>query len=660
MNKVVVTFLPDDKKVVVEKGTNLLSAALSAHIHLNSSCGGDGVCGKCRVFVKTGAVHAEPSGRIRPEERRIGAHLACQTLVESDCVVEIPPESRLDMSVLSKEELALRLRGIYAPSEDVQEAARPVREDFAFQPLVEKFYIQLPAPDFNDKLSDLERVERAVQEKIGDVPLHTGLANLRRLGELLRTSSWNVTVTVAAKGPAFEILAIEPQDTSEKNFGLVFDIGTTTITGQLVDLKKKEILGTKATYNRQATFGSDIITRIIYAQAPDGLEKLHHAVVDVLNEMTEALTDECRVDLNDVTCACVAGNTTMIHLLLRIDPSHIRKEPYVPTANFISGLKAAEAGLKINPHGALYCVPGVSSYVGGDISAGVLSCGLFRSADLQLLIDIGTNGEIVLGNAEWLISCAASAGPAFEGSGMKSGLRAVKGAIQGVSVDRKSLDVTYTTIGGDTPRGLCGSGYIDLVTQLLGAGVVDKNGKLNRNKTSKRLRPGDAGYEFVVVFADEKGLAEDIVLTDADLDNFKRAKAAIYSAVSLLIRHMGLSVQDIRNIFIAGGFGTSLNVESAVATGLIPDLPRDKYVFVGNSSLAGAREYLFSRRAAGACDKIAANITYFELSTDAAYMDEYMAALFFPHTDMTRFPSVKYEKDEGPVTPSALKPRPCL
>ncbi|MDD5537541.1 MAG: ASKHA domain-containing protein [Candidatus Omnitrophica bacterium] len=642
MDKCIVTFLPDNKKVVVDRGTSLLSAALTAHIHLNSSCGGDGVCGKCRVLVKAGKVHAEPSGRISPEERKAGVSLACQTLAESDLTVEILPESRLDLSALSREELALRLRGIYAPAEDVQEA-RPglAQEVFAFQPLVEKFYFQLPAPDFNDKLSDLERVCRAVQEKIGEAPLHTGLANLRKLGELLRASSWNVTVSVAAKGPVYEILTIEPGDGSRKNFGLVFDIGTTTITGQLVDLTQKKVLGTKATYNRQATFGSDIITRIIYAQAADGLEKLHHAVVDVLNEMTESFIDEHKVDLNDVTCVCVSGNTTMIHLLLRIDPSHIRQAPYVPTANYIPVVKAAEAGLKINPHGALYCLPGVSSYVGGDITAGVLSCEIFKSKDLELLIDIGTNGEIVLGNNEWLISCAASAGPAFEGSGMTCGLRAVRGAIQAVTVDPKSLDVKYTTIGGDKPRGICGSGYIDLVTQLLAAGVVDKNGKLNRQKTHQRLRPSASGYEFVVVFGPQAGMDSDIVLTDADLDNFKRAKAAIYSAAALLVRHMELNVGDIRKVFIAGGFGTSLNVESAVFIGLIPDLPRERYAFVGNSSLAGAREVLLSREAAQACDRIAGNITYFELSTDAAYMDEYMAALFFPHTDMARFPSVK-------------------
>ncbi len=643
MEKYVVSFTPDNKKVVVDRGTTILAAAISAHIHLNSSCGGDGVCGKCRVIVRSGSVHAESSGRISPEERKRGLHLACQTLVESNIEVEVPPESRLDLTGLSQEELELRLRGVYSKAEDTTEV-KPLLGDglFKHEPLVAKFYFELPRPNFDDKLSDLERVTRAIEEKIGDTPVVTGLANIRRLGPLLRSSDWKVTVTLAWKGGIVELVSIEPQDRSKSNFGLVFDIGTTTISGQLVDLDQKKILGTKVTYNRQATFGSDVITRIIYAQVGDGLEKLHHAVVDVMNEMIEAFVDETKIDLNDVTCVCVAGNTTMMHLLLRVDPTYIRQEPYVPTANIIPVLKASEAGVKINPHGLLYCLPGVASYVGADVTAGIVACGLDRSKGVNLLIDIGTNGEIVLGNSEWLMSCAASAGPSFEGSGMTSGMRAIRGAIQTVKIKERSLDVAVTTIGGDKPRGLCGSGYIDLVAQLLNRGVLDKNGKVNRSVRHKRVRESNSGYEFVVVFSEESGADDDIVITDADLDNLKRAKAAIYSGIAILVRHMDMKMDDINKFYIAGGFGTSLNIESAVQIGLLPDLPKDKFVFVGNSSLAGARQGLLSRQALSTLDEVSRNVTYFELSTDLEYMDEYMAALFFPHTDLNRFPSVRY------------------
>ena len=643
MEKHIVIFYPDNKKVVVDPGTTILAAAISAHIHLNSSCGGDGVCGKCRVIVRSGSVETQPSGRLTPDERKRGVYLACQTLIGSNIEVDIPSESRLDLSALSKEELELRLRGVYSKAEDIAEAMPLLGEGlFQYGPLVVKSYFELPKPNFNDKLSDLERVQRAIEEKTGQRNIFTGLANIRQLGPLLRASSWNVTVGLAQKGDAIEIISIEPRDRSKNNFGFAFDIGTTTVSGSFVDLNLKKVMGTKAAYNRQATFGSDVITRIIYAQAEDGLEKLHHAVVDLINEMIEFFIDEFKVDLNDVTCTSVAGNTTMIHLLLRMNPKHIRQEPYVPTANILPVLKAADVGIKINPHGLLYCLPGVASYVGADITAGVLSCDMHRTKETNLLIDIGTNGEIVLGSSEWLMSCAASAGPAFEGSGMSCGVRAVRGAIQAVKINDIALDAIVSTIGSDKPRGICGSGYIDLVSGLLKHGALDKNGKINANVRNKRIRKCKSGYEYVVSYSHETAIGQDIVITDADLDNLKRAKAAIYSGISILVRHMDMAINDIHTIFIAGGFGTSLNIESAVAIGLIPDLPRERFIFVGNSSLAGARQALLSCQALKTAEEVSKNITYFELSTDPKYMDEYVAALFFPHTDSGLFPTVNY------------------
>jgi len=643
MDKCKVLFIPDNKTVVVERGTTLLAAAISCHIHLNAACGGDGVCGKCKVIVKKGAIHSEPSGKITLEERKRGVHLACQTLVESDMEVEIPHESRLDLSALSSDELNLRLRGVFADAEDIFEAKPRLGDDiFSYAPLVSKFYLEILKPSFDDKTSDLERVTRALEEKIGRAPLLTGLANIRKLGVLLRSSDWKVTVAVSHKGNVPEIISIEPGDRADKNFGFAFDIGTTTISAQLVDLNKRAILGTKATYNRQATFGADVISRIIYAQEGDGLEKLHHAVVDVINEMIESFVEECHVDLNDAMCLSVAGNTTMIHLLLRIDPTSIRQEPYVAVANLVPVLKASEVGVKINPKGLIFCIPGVSSYVGGDITAGVVACDMHESKDINLLIDIGTNGEIALGNADWMVSCAASAGPAFEGSGLACGLRATRGAIETVKLKKDTLEVEACTIGNHKACGICGSGYIALMSELLRCGVLDKNGKINRTIKNKRVRSGDNGYEFVIIFKEDAGVKEDIVITDADLDNLKRAKAAIYSGIAILVRHMEIDFNQIKKIFVAGGFGTSLNIDSSVEIGLLPDVGKEKYVFVGNSSLAGARQSLLSTQASKICDEVSKNITYFELSTDPQYMDEYMAALFFPHTDMSRFPSVKY------------------
>ena len=646
-NKCTVTFFPDRKEVVVDAGTTVLSAALSAQIPLASSCGGEGVCGKCLVSVKAGKV--EVCGRAKGPVRggAPGTVLACQALVMSDLNVEIPPEARLDVSAPAGEDMDLRCKGLF---ERIEEAAtpegRPQERAAELAPVVTKVYLELPPPDLNDRLSDFERVCRGVAQKTGVEVVPSGLANIRELGPLLRSCDWKVTVTVLHGAENARIMAIEAGDRSAHHYGFVFDIGTTTISGQLVECRQGRVLGTKVTTNRQATFGSDVITRIIYAQAPGGLERLHAVVVDAMNEMIEAFCREHGVDLNDVSAVSVAGNTTMIHLLLKIDPKHIRQEPYVPVANVVPQVRAADAGIKIGPHGVLLCAPGVSSYVGGDITAGVLACGLHRSADVCVLIDIGTNGEIALGNNEWMISCAASAGPAFEGSGMSCGLRAVRGAIQACRIDPKTHEVTFQTIGGDKPRGLCGSGYIDLVRVLLETHLLDKNGKFHQETRTKRLRRGTDGWEFVVAWQKEAGVDHDITVTEADLDNLKRAKAAIYSGLATLLRHMDMTATDVKKIYLAGGFGTALDIESAVQIGLAPDVERSRFVFMGNTSLAGARLRLLHWELIQETQAAAANMTYFELSTDPQYMDEYMAALFFPHTDTTRFPSAAYAQQK--------------
>jgi len=641
MEKFKVTFYPDNKVVEVEKGKTILSAAISAGVYINSSCGGDGVCGRCKVILKKGQVTSLPTGRINLEERKQGIHLACLTVVQSDLEVEILPESRVDFEKTSSEDLELRLKGLYSASEEIEPAEPALKSGiFVHSPLATKLYLELPKPSLEDRISDLERLYRQIRS-LNDIPvMQTGLSNIRRLGELLRLSDWKVTVTLGKRNDTTEIVLVESQDTTDKNFGVCFDIGTTTISAQLVNLNNKKVLGTRATYNTQANFGSDIISRIVYAQKEEGLEKLHHAVIDSMNQMIHELIEENKVDLNDVNCMLCAGNTTMIHLLLRVDPTYIRREPYVPTANFVPAIRAAEAGLKINPRGLLSCVPGVSSYVGGDTVAGVLSCGLYKEKDLSILIDIGTNGEIVLGNMEFLISCAASAGPAFEGSGVCCGMRASNGAIQKITINPKDFSVSFATIGNARPRGICGSGYIDGISAMLSAGIIDKSGKI-KVKNSDKVRDGEYGKEFVLVFKQDADSSKDIVIAEADIENIKRAKAAIYSATSTLVKHMGLEFSSVKKIFIAGGFGTYIDMNSAIKIGLLPDLERKKFIFVGNSALAGARQMLLSYEAMKQADEIARKITYHELSVEPAYMDEYMAALFFPHTDLTKFPSLK-------------------
>ncbi|MFQ5681414.1 MAG: ASKHA domain-containing protein, partial [Candidatus Omnitrophota bacterium] len=490
----------------------------------------------------------------------------------------------------------------------------------------------LPPPNPQDRLSDLERLYRAIRQ-VKDVPImQTGLANIRHLGSLLRSAEFKVTVTLGNRNGTTEIVLIEPGNTADRNFGVAFDIGTTTISGQLVGLNDKKALGTKATFNQQATFGSDIITRIIYAQKEEGLERLHHAVIDGMNEIIREFVQENNLDLNNLTCCLCAGNTTMVHILLRVDPTYIRRDPYVPTANFVPVIRAQEAGIKIKPRGLLGCVPGISSYVGGDITAGVLACGLDTEDKVCLLIDVGTNGEIVLGNREWMVSCAASAGPAFEGSGVCCGMRASSGAVQRVKIDgdgesNGGYRVDLSVIGGGPARGICGSGYIDLIAAMLARGIIDKSGKINEAKTANNgyvRRGGNGERQFV--------LRDDVYISEADIDNIKRAKGAIFAAAATLVKYMGLTFDDVHKVFIAGGFGNYLDIESAVAIGLLPDIPRERFRFVGNSSLAGAREIMLSAQAMRKAEDIARKVTCVELSEETGYMDEYVAALFFPHT----------------------------
>lgn len=621
MQKFKVTFYPDGKSVEVIKDTTILSAAISCGVSINSVCGGDGVCGKCKVIVR------------KPEEEKKNISLACLTMVHSDLEVEVPLESRMNLDT--------SLKDIYAGSEEVEsKEAVLTNKVFKHSPLSVKLYLELPKPDLNDSLSDLDRLYRAINQA-QDLPLiQTGLANIRKLGELLRDSDWKVTVVLGKRDNGVELLLVEPGDTSAENFGLAFDIGTTTISGQLVDLNNSRVLGTRATYNKQATFGADVITRIIYAKKEDGLEKLHDAASITMNQMIKDLASEHKVDLNDITCIVCTGNTTMIHLLLRVDPTYIRREPYIPTVNFPPVLRASEAGININPRGLLYCVPSVASYIGGDTTSGVLSSGLYKEKDLSILIDIGTNGEIALGNQDFLIAAAASAGPAFEGSGVACGMRASAGAIQSVKINPKDLSVSYDTIGNTKPVGICGSGYISIISEMLSGKIIDKGGKI-KIENNKRIRLTDSGREFIVAFKEEADASADIVITEADIENLKRAKAAIYAATAILIKHMSFEVSDVKKVFIAGGFGTSLDIESAIKIGLLPDLERKRFNFIGNSALAGAKQMLLSYQADKESEDIARKITYFDLSLDPKYMDEYMAALFFPHTNLQRFPSLK-------------------
>lgn len=633
MEKFKVTFYPDNKTVEVERNRTVLSAAISAGIYINSACGGDGVCGKCRVILKKGVLASPSTGALSKEEAQQNIYLACLATFESDAIIEVPKESRIEFEV-SKTSAA----GEGERAEEIELPGSPDGREGKLLPLCEKIPIELAPPTATDNISDLDRIFRQLESSGKLVSPTTALVNVRALPRLLRDADWKVTATVARRRTRSEIIQFEAGDTRSRNLGIAFDIGTTTVSGQLIDLTSGCVVGTKAAYNRQAAYGPDIITRIIYSQKREGLRILHEAVADTLNLIIDGFVREHSLDLNTITCAFVAGNTTMMHLLLQVDPRHIRRDPYVPAFSSFPGMRAQEVGVFINPRGLLFIAPGISSYVGGDVTAGILACAMDTAEELSLLIDIGTNGEIVLGNKEFLIATSASAGPAFEGSGQGCGMRSAAGAVQKVRFGTDGA-LAVDCIGDAPARGICGSGYIDAVAGMLMSGIADKNGRMNDDPKGRVRRTGE-GAEFVLARKGESGAVKDIVISEADIENIKRAKAAIYSAVSVLVRKMSFSITDIKKIYVAGGFGTSLDIEKAITIGLLPDADRSVFSFIGNSSLAGSRQMLLSEEMFRVSGQVAARTTYLELSGDHEYMDEYIAALFFPHTDERRFPTV--------------------
>jgi len=601
---------PDVKEIAVVKGTDLLTAAIKAGIVLNASCGGEGLCGKCGVVINGKKV------------------LACDTIVEQDVEVAIPAES-----------LEIHEKGSPAAEEFTKGVLLKREAAYPHFPVVGKKYLKLPQPTAYDNANDLDRVYRELARTIDILHVSTRLASVKFLSETLRESDFEVTVTFGYKEGGYEVIAFEPGDTTAQNYGFAFDIGTTTVVGQLVDLNTREILGTRIAFNKQAVYGSDIIARIIFASVPEGLDKSHKAVVANINEIIGDLTASCKVSLGDIYAIMCAGNMTMMHLLLKIDPSSIRRPPHIPTTSVFSAIHSSEIGIDLNPRGLVWFLPGVSTYVGGDIVSGILACGISDNDGLSMLVDIGTNGELVLGNKEWMIGAAASAGPAFEGSGLSCGMKAVKGAIQKVDIDGK-FDVSCDVIGGAKPLGICGSGYIDLLCRMLERGIIDKSGKINDNIKSRRVRRGEAVTEFVIAFGSGSAASKDIVINEDDIENLKRSKGAIYSAIISLLAKVGKDITELKRIYVAGGFGNYLNIENSIAIGLLPDIDRSIYEFIGNSSLAGARMALLSKEAFQRTEAIAKNITYIDLSAEPAYMNEYVASLFFPHTDLWRFPSV--------------------
>lgn len=523
------------------------------------------------------------------------------------------------MSVINQEDIILRNR---------------VLVDTDIDAMSHKLYIELDQPSLLNNQADVDRLLAALPKRYID-RVAVPLSLMNRLGEVLRSADWKVTVTLARYGKAWQLIEIEPGDLRNQHFGLAVDLGTTTIVGYLVDLTTGKNLSTAADFNGQMHYGMDILTRIYLAGTPEGRKQLQGAVVDTINSIITRLVQDQNIGQQQISAITVGANSTMIHLLLGLDPSRICMAPYIPLVNLPGSVKASEIGLAINTHAPLYCLPGIGSYVGGDVIGGILASEIHKKSELALFVDIGTNGEMVLGNKEWLVACAGAAGPALEGDVAHNGMRAEPGAVYKVRIDPETKRVNYQTIAGKKPLGICGSGLIDCLAELLLAGIIDRAGKFRSTKK-----------EFVVVSASESATGKDITFTQTDIDNIMRTKGAVNAALETLMEGVGCQLSDIETFYAAGAFGHYLDLESAITIGLYPDLPRSKMIRLGNSSGEGARLVLISNSCQKDVERIAGTITYFELNAKEEFMNRFVGSKFLPHTNLDYYPTVKQKMIE--------------
>jgi uncharacterized 2Fe-2S/4Fe-4S cluster protein (DUF4445 family) len=608
-----VRFLPADLTVEVPPDSLIHEAAIRAGLHaLELPCGGLGTCGQCLV-------------ELPDENDRLV--LACQTKVTKDLVVRLCENSDLAMRVVGDSHFL------------VNEDLLPDRASLS--PLSKSLRLNVPPASIEEHYSDWTRLVREITRIEGPQPLQAPLAVLRDVAASLREQDGNVTVALEERGTTLHVRSIHAGHAAARMLGLAIDIGTTTVAVQLVVLDTGGVLATRTSYNSQIRRGADVISRIDYARNEERLAELRTMVLETIKGLITELTGAAQVRPDEMRSAFVAGNTATIHLLLGLSPQHIRKTPYVPTVNPVRVLTAQEVGLAIDPEAVVECAPGVGSYVGGDITAGLLCTDFAVNRDeVHLFLDIGTNGEIVIGNADWMVACACSAGPVFEGSGIKCGMRASEGAIEHVELGPGDGSVRYRVIGGGVPAGICGSGLICLLGELFKRGIVDQSGRLNPDACPERIVRKENRLAFVFESGSHTVSGEDLTITEADIENLIRTKAAIYAACSLVLESVGLDWSAISRVYIAGGFGRYLQVADAVLIGMLPDLPHGRFRYIGNSALTGAYIALLSREHRRKLAGIAAGMTYMDLSSDPRSMDSYVKAMFLPHTDMERFPTV--------------------
>jgi uncharacterized 2Fe-2S/4Fe-4S cluster protein (DUF4445 family) len=619
-----VTFFPSYRKVEVEKGATILEAAQKANLNMNVVCGGQGKCGKCVVFRKSGETSFDVEKfRIffTSDELQRGACLSCQTKVLGDLIVEVP-----ERTLIQEQKILVESVGVEAP----------------LLPSVKKYYLVLTPPTLEDPSPDLTRLLWQIEKQGGPQvrSIFAPLPILQDLSRLLRKCEWNVTATVAMVPGGYRLIQVEGSDTTDRLYGAAIDLGTTTIVATVRNLKDGSIAGVASNYNRQISLGEDILSRVNYARK-SGLSRLQQLATESINTALRSACDAAGIDLEEIFELEIAGNTVMTHLLLAIDPAYMIAEPYVPVVRRSIYTTAERLGLSVNRAAGVYFFPSVSNFIGGDVVGDLLTCGMGEKEEISLLIDMGTNFEVVLGNREWMVSCAGAAGPALEGAEVLFGMRANPGAIEKVRIEQNPFRVRYETINRIKPKGLCGSGMIDLLAELLRNCYIDRTGRLDTRAGNPRIRQGEYYPEFVVVPREENDLGKDIVITETDIQNLIMSKAAILAACFTLMDTAGITHNQLGHIYLAGAFGNYLNRENAITIGLIPEVPVERIETIGNGALAGANLALLNREKRRMLDQIAHEIAYVELNADPTFMDRYTSCSFLPHTDLSLFPQVE-------------------
>ncbi len=644
MFDVTFTFEKEQKNPVTVScapGANLLQVARMANVAIDAPCSGNGACGKCKVKLISGKLDCWPSSHISDHEREDGWCLSCGSKVASDVTVLVPDiaaayQSRMQTADLSSGKEIAIFEKILA---DIKSAGIELKNNF------ESNVVSMQEPTLDDTMPDIERFENAVKAAFNVDTVEIPYFAVNKLARTLRESDFMIRVIGERCDSCFKVYDIAPMSDVSPICGLAIDIGTTTVSAVLIDMSDGKLLAKASSGNGQIRYGADVINRIIEQTKPTGIKRLKDAVVrETIMPIISSLCQQARVRSSAIVKVSVASNTTMNHLLLGVDADPIRKEPYIPTFFHIDNIKASDIGLAVNPCAELVICPNIGSYVGGDITAGTLATLLWNKDEFSLFVDLGTNGEIVFGNRDFMMSCACSAGPAFEGGDISCGMRATDGAIDSVKIDVETMEPTYTIIGeeGHKPVGLCGSGIIDIISELYRTGIINSKGKFVRQGDRVKHDEYDMGF-YVIANPEESYTGRQIALSEVDIESFVHAKGAVYSAIDTLLATLDMDASVVEHFYVAGGIGSGINIENAVNIGMFPDIGLEKYEYIGNSSLAGAYAAVFSKQAEDKISELSKNMTYIELSTHPGYMDNFVAACFLPHTDISRFPNSKQD-----------------